>query len=215
MSPLMSMLFTYASSNSNPPWVATSGPVTVAVDRTNFRYSVTVDGGEAWLADGRVAIQCGGERFSSTTNLTGGTIRVVNGSCAGLGTFIAIERTWTAGTCTSLTTSIRQFARGAIEFATRLSGRGASRTNVSEPGTPVLVGTKLATEFPSFALPTASSFGLITWRGNSLRDATVHLPQPADLQKNWSGGLEGGPLVLYSEAPKGGNIVAAVLGPSR
>lgn len=48
---------------------------------------------------------------------------------------------------------------------------------------------------------------LITWNGNSLRGNTIFLPEPANFAQ-WSGGLEGGPLVLFAGSH------AAVFGPS-
>ena len=86
-----------------------------------------------------MALQCGGQRYSSAGkwverssrreyqagNLTGGEIVVVNGTDPTLGAYSAIQRTWTASSCTALTTSIRQYAGGGIEFVTEVSAQGA------------------------------------------------------------------------------------------
>jgi hypothetical protein len=155
-------------------------------------------------------------------NLVGAAIVVVNGTDPVLGPFTAVQRTWTAGNCTSITTSIRQYrgAAGGIEFVTEVGAAGAGGT-ATEPKLAV-AGTRLATEFPSFALPrpaaaaaaSASSPGLLTWDGNSLRGMTRGTPQPADLAALWSGGLEGGPLVLHSTDPTSNATATCVIGPS-
>jgi hypothetical protein len=135
-------------------WTATSGPVVVSVDRASFAYSVALNG-RPWLGDGEVALQCGGHRYCSECgNLTGGPVTIVNGSDRALGAFDAIERTWTAGTCTALTTSIRQYvATATIEFVSEVSAAGAKGT-VTEPGaTPVTASNRPVTEFPSLMLP--------------------------------------------------------------
>jgi len=51
------------------------------------------------------------------------------------------------------------------------------------------------------------------WNGNSLRGMYRNLPQPANLEQ-WTGGLEGGPIVLYSTATGAEKTISMVLGPS-
>lgn len=200
-----------------PLWVAQSGPVVVSVDPQTFRYSIAV-GNHSWLTDGQAAVHCGGFRYCSAAgNLTGGAISVVKGTHPRLGPFDAIQRTWHAGACTEMMTSVRQYAEGGVEFLTTLSAKGAAGTATETQALPVKSGTRLATEFPSMALPSDSHApGLLTFHGNSLAGMGQHLPQPAD----WShflGGLEGGPLILYSEEggrAQRGRIISAVLGAS-
>ena len=97
-------------------WIATSGPVTVSVDTTTFNYSIELsshnENDGLFLGDGQVAIQCGGTRYSSNgaaENLVGGVISTKNGTDSTLGSYRSIERTWTAASCTSVTTAIRQY----------------------------------------------------------------------------------------------------------
>ena len=86
-----------AAGAEHATWTATSGPVTVSVDTGSFAYGVDVAGGGQWLADGQVAMTCGGQRYSTsggTNNLTGGAITVFNGTDRTLGDFSAVQRTW-------------------------------------------------------------------------------------------------------------------------
>ena len=141
-----------ASAASN--WTAASDGVIVSVDTASFSYSVAV-GGMGWLSDGRVAVQCGGARYCSECgNLTGGPVTVINGTAPALGAFSAIQRIWTAGSCTALTTSIRQYASsGAIDFVTEVSAQGARGTMTAGPGgSPAALANHPVTEFPSLAL---------------------------------------------------------------
>ena len=192
-------------------WSAVDGPVTVTVSTTTFEYSVSV-AGVAWLTDGTVAFQCGGQKYSSRNgNLTGGPISELNGTDTMLGGYSSIQRTWAALNCSSITTSVRQYKTG-IEFVTTVSTQGAQGT--ATEAKLVVAGNRPSTEFPNFALPNGSAApGLLTWNGNSLRGMTQLLRQPANMQL-WSGGLEGGPLVFYSELPADNTTVAAVLAPS-
>eukprot|EP01051_Picozoa_sp_SAG22_P034098 SAG22_NODE_15288_length_352_cov_0.920949_1_plen_65_part_10 len=62
---------------------------------------------------------------------------MVSGSDPELGAFAAIQRRWTAGICTALTTSIRHYyggggggggGGGSIEFVTEVSAKGVGGT---------------------------------------------------------------------------------------
>ena len=93
-------------------------------------------------------------RFCSKAgNLSGGEVVVVNGTDPTLGDFTAIQRTWVAGACTAMTTSIRQYQRHGIEFVTRISTQGANDTATERGQKPVISGNKPVTEFPSLFLP--------------------------------------------------------------
>eukprot|EP01047_Picozoa_sp_COSAG01_P015113 COSAG01_NODE_751_length_13837_cov_78.727981_1_plen_557_part_00 len=166
MQPLAMLVALQRLALTTSSWTAESGPARVTVDRQTFDYSVSV-AGSPWLGGGQVALQCGGQRYSSTGkwvernsrreyqagNLTGGEIAVANGTDPTLGAYSAIQRHWTAGTCMALITSIRQYTGGGIEFVTEVSAQGA-RGTVTEPGAkPVVAGNKPVTEFPSFTLP--------------------------------------------------------------
>ena len=114
------------------PWIATTGPLTVSVSPSTLEYSVSV-GTNTWLANGSVAVQCAGRRYCSLDgNLTGGGITAFNGSDPTLGPYAAIQRTWTAATCTAITTAVRNYQRGGIEFVTSISAAGADGTS-TEP----------------------------------------------------------------------------------
>ena len=97
----------------NTPWTATSGTdLVVTVDGTNFvPYSVTVKG-EEWGSSGDVGVVCNQRRYSATAgNLTGGAVTTINGTDPTLGTFTAIQRTWTPMDaevgCSPITTSVK------------------------------------------------------------------------------------------------------------
>lgn len=66
---------------------------------------------------------------------------------------------------------------------------------------------------PSGALNT-SDLGFLSWEGNSLHSVATVNPPPADL-KRWQGGMNGGPLVLYTSAASlATDTIALVIGPS-
>lgn len=230
-------------------WSATTGSATVVVDPLTFSYSVRVASSE-WLSNGGVGLHCGGRRYadhvpehSSTLPLIGGKITtLVNGTHPNLGTYRSISRTWTAVTgklnsthsrlCTTVTTSIRSYKQGGIEFVTTVGAMGAADT--ASEAVLKISGTRTATEFPTFKyshssrqfrsrlrakpLPaTAPSTattgpGILTWTGNSLRGMERNWPAPANFSE-WFGGLEAGPLVLYSYGADGSST-AVVIGAS-
>ena len=87
---------TAAGADQADLWTAASGPVTVSVDRVSFAYSIKVLGSGKWLANGQVAMTCGGRRYTSGTdgnNLTGGEITMINGTDPNMGGFSAVQRT--------------------------------------------------------------------------------------------------------------------------
>ena len=92
---------TRAGAAAAQQWTAASGPVTVSVDTGSFAYAVSVAGGGQWLADGQVAMTCGGLRYTSSgggNDLTGGAITLANGTDPALGGSSAVQRTWQGAT---------------------------------------------------------------------------------------------------------------------
>jgi hypothetical protein len=149
-------------------WTAVSGPVVVSVDTASFAYSVAIGKDQPWLVGGQVAIICGGRRYSSASGLAaatpglappapsaliGGAVTVANGTSK-LGGYSAVQRTWTAGMCSAITTSIRQYhgGSGVIEFVSEISAKGAKGTATGH-GNSAAAGQAPVTEFPSLALP--------------------------------------------------------------
>eukprot|EP01044_Picomonas_judraskeda_P018927 COSAG03_NODE_3869_length_1785_cov_7.220641_2_plen_348_part_00 len=77
-----------------------------------------------------------------------------------------------------------------------------------EADAPVQSATAMRSELDT------SGPGLMTWTGNSLRGMYRNFPPPANLGE-WNGGLEGGPVVLYSFGKAVGSATTSlVLGPS-
>lgn len=182
-------------------------------------YSVRVRN-QTWLTDGAVALQCGGTRYSTTA----GTLLLLSnqdstGTDPKLGRWDAVTAEWSAGDCTTLTTSIVYFVtRDVFDFRTIVGANGANDTNTLPASArshgsfykPLAAST--ATEFPSFPPPRpAFGLGFITWNGDALgSNEHLHRPVPhstgsassADF-KAYIGGLVSGPLVLFGGADGG------------
>lgn len=222
----MAMLLAMVQASEQPDWHASSGPAVVTVDTATFAYSLTV-GGMQWLSDGQVAVTCGGERFVSSSSvvagtsgvahpLVGGKVSTIDGVDPALGKFSSVQRTWTAGECGALTTEIRHYNAPpfGIEFVTRVSEAGMNGT-ATEPKLTV-TSNHPATEFPNFAIPDETATlvpSLISWEGNSLRGMSRVFTEPSSWSQ-WSGGLEGGPIVLHRQIGSANTSVAAMFGPS-
>ena len=189
------------SSGVKPAWLR--GRDTVVSVSSTFEYAVSVRN-RTWLNDGRVALQCGGRRYSSSE----GSMKLLNTSVATgthptLGNYDAFTAEWTAGDCAQMTTSIFYFpAHDAFEFETCLpAGATLSNTlpsamrktlNKYDP-----VWGRSSTEFPSFEVPPPEAgLGFVEWAG----DALGHMPRiNRPRVANWSnyiGGLTGGPLLV-------------------
>jgi hypothetical protein len=150
---LLAVLGLILPSISAVSWIARSDAAAVTVDTRSFSYDIAI-GGNTWLTEGLVAIQCGGKRFDSTVDgkLDGGPIRVINSTDAKMGAYEAVSRQWTTATpCAKLITEVRWYhAHGMIEFVTRLpEGANGTATQLKLCDRNCLTST----EFPSFLLP--------------------------------------------------------------
>ncbi|CAE8598043.1 unnamed protein product, partial [Polarella glacialis] len=195
-------------------WEGFVGPVSLHVDDVSFDYEVAVNG-VRWLTNGQVTFQCGGKPYGSVdtsenTTLTGQAITDVSGNDSTLGPWRGVERSWRAGVCGGLTTTIRQYSTG-FEFLTRVD---TSESSVSGTNTCDVTNTACAdvsTSFPNFALPNATTnIGFVTWNGNTLFNIIQQAAPPADWSKLSGGVLSSGPLVLYTST--GTDSFAVVLG---
>jgi hypothetical protein len=192
-----------------PAWLR--GRDTVVSVSATFEYAVSVRN-RTWLNDGRVALQCGGHRYSSSqgsmkllhTSVTSGTHQT-------LGKYDSIMAQWAAGDCALMDTTIFYFpARDAFEFETCLPA-GATVTNTLPASMRKTlkkydpVWGRVSTEFPSFEVPSHEETGLgfVEWAG----DALGHMPRiNRPRVANWSnyiGGLTGGPLLVIEGDSEG------------
>ena len=195
-----------SSGSVKPAWLR--GRDTVVSVSATFEYAVSVRN-RTWLNDGRVALQCGGHRYSSSqgsmkllhTSVTSGTHQT-------LGKYESIMAQWAAGDCALMNTTIFYFpARDAFEFETCLPA-GATVTNTLPASMRKTlkkydpVWGRVSTEFPSFEVPSAG-LGFVEWAG----DALGHMPRiNRPRVANWSnyiGGLTGGPLLVIEGDSEG------------
>ena len=91
-----------------------------------------------------------------------------------------------AGVCAALTIRPDREPRGAL--CCKKATEAAAAATVAPP-----------TAAAAPALLDASGPGFLSWEGNSLRGIATIATPPANMER-WSGGMEGGPLVLYSSA---------------
>eukprot|EP00729_Bicosta_minor_P014528 gene14526-23597_t len=97
--------------------------MTVAPDFSS--YNVTL-GGVPWLhssATSPVSIQCSGQRYQASVNLTFISASKTSGGTAGAGAgvYAGYAAQWKAGGCTSLTTEVRFYVDfAAFEFITTI-----------------------------------------------------------------------------------------------
>ena len=130
---------------------------------------------------------------------------------------------WLAGSCATLSTAVRYYKlTDAFAFVTTTPS-GANGTATSPLSLRARyrgrhVSINASTEFPSFPLPLPRDAGIgwLTWDGTMLHGpAQIARPRSqseSDDMHSWSGGLVGGPLVLFN------NVTAShpngvVLGP--
>ena len=188
-------------------WNASDGPVTVHVDEQTFAYHIDL-AGRTWFTSGIVSLICAGKAYSSETGLVGDAITTTEDVHAR-----SIQRSWSAGICGTITTAVRAYASGGIEFLTTAGSDGLNGTvTCAKPG-PSCPST--ATGFPNLLLPAGAGYASWCAEGcggsNTLHLGTPVVPPPADWLQYGGGGPQGGPLVTYAEA----NGSASVLGPSR
>ena len=202
------------NAKSSKMWTALDGPITVAVDESTFAYHVELDGHE-WYSSGTVSLMCNGKEWSSAGGgeLVGGKITATERSDAR-----SIQRTWRAGSCGSMTTIVRAYNSGGIEFLSTIGIGGLNGTATCMKTGPNCPST--ATGFPSLLLPTHHAYptGYASWCGSgcgghsTLYLGTPVVPPPVvDWLSFDGGGIQGGPLITYAAA----NGSAVVLGPSR
>ena len=158
-------------------WTRGGSPISLSVDPSTFRYSVSVLG-QTWLGNGSVGLTCGGGHYSAEDGtLVASAPSVVGHGTDAAGSFEAISRTWRAGDCAVVETAVRWYATsGTFDFVTTLPDGAAGtqtsptslRTQYRGQGLPCNVST----EFPSFSLPPTPpqppGVAWLTWDANMI-----------------------------------------------